>query len=205
MLEDPKDAASILYFSKQRAESVVKTGVLDLWKDRWARIPLTKHEKGKLIKLRHEEDELQAIKVLGNECSVSDEFFQRLGLTRCVIERTLAELTHSRKERTGLCNVICATRFEYAQDGKLYPTVCRRRGRQETFQHMVKCANLKVPVPTEDPDPTIAFLKDLAKSACRQGTARPLALVENGNRQVGTARPSCRTARNRTAIGNRLS
>ena len=117
-------------------------------------------------------------KFLEDECSVSGEIFQRIGLTRCIIERTLAELTHSRKEQTALCNIICATRFKYAQDGKLYPTVCRRRGRQETFQHMVKCANLKVPVPTEDPDPTIAFLKELAKSACKQGTARPIPHLE---------------------------
>ena len=43
---------------------------------------------------------------------------------------------------------------------------------------MVNCANLLIPEPSEDPDPTIAFLKELAKRARCNGSSIPTPLLE---------------------------
>ena len=107
----------MLYYSKERAESVARLGALDLWKSCWRRIPLARNEVCNLIRLKQEEDELKVIKILECAHSVSGGIFQKIGLTRDIIKKALAELSRNRKEQTMLCSIICATRFKYVIEG----------------------------------------------------------------------------------------
>ena len=139
---------------------------------------MTKEEVNNLIKLRREEDELKVVKVLEHGCSVSGGIFQKIGLTGHTIKQALAELSRSRIEQTALRSVICATHFKFAQEGKLYPTKCDRCGQRDSFLHMVACTGVRLPEPSEDPDPTIKFLKEIARKVSETGHARPSPFLE---------------------------
>ena len=47
-----------------------------------------------------------------------------------------------------------------------------------SFFHMIDCFNFQIPIPTEDKDPTIASLKNLAKMASQNGGTRPAPFQE---------------------------
>ena len=177
VVEDPKDTSTILHFSKIRAERMVQSDALSDWQANWVRVPLSREEIRTLIATRYEEDELKAIKILEQGWSASGNISHAVGLTRHIIKQALNELPHSRKCQTMVCSIICATRFKYVLEGKLTPVACGKCGRRSTFEHLVSCAKLRVPVPTEDPDPTIAFLKELAIRACQFESNTPVPLI----------------------------
>ena len=64
-----------------------------------------------------------------------------------------------------LCSILCCTRFKYFEGRFLYPTVCQKCGAEDSFDHLIQCVRLWPPGPTEDPDPTVVFLAELARRA----------------------------------------
>ena len=135
VIENPRDTATRLLYSKERADRLAQTGALDLWKPRWTRAPLTKEEISKLINIRYEEDELKATKALEQGCSASGGIFRWIGLIRRIFKQAFNELSYSAQAHTVLRSVIYATRFKYAGKGKLVPTTCRKCGRRDSRLH----------------------------------------------------------------------
>ena len=74
-----------------------------------------------------------------------------------------------------LCGIICATRFKYFKEGILFPTECRRCGEVDSFVHLLRCTGMgPVPEPGVDSEPTVLYLAELARRACRIGPGLPL-------------------------------
>ena len=194
-IEDPKDTATILCFSRKRAARLVQTGALDLWQPRWKRVPLTKEAISKIVNIRYEEDELKAIKTRGHGCSAPGGIFRKIGLTRHIIQQVFDELSYSRQAQTVLCSVICATRFKYAGEGKLVPTKCRKRGRRNAERgsrdsypdNRSRPDNLGIYFPRQQILPRqqiqtqqiqiLIFLEELTKSEGEIGMSRPIPLL----------------------------
>ena len=133
VIEDPFDSAAILHYTNERVKRLMSTNALDSLRGRWTRVPLSKDGVCNLIKLKHEEDEPKAIKMLEQGYSASGGIFQKIGLARPIIRQTLAELAYTRKYQTALCGIICATRYKYSTEGRLFPTVFGRCGQRNFF------------------------------------------------------------------------
>ena len=164
-IEYTRDTATIFYYAKERVGKLVELGTLDFWKRRWIRVPLNKDEVYNLFEIKYEEGEFKAIKILGRGSPVCGGIFQRIGLTRHIIQQALNELSGKKREQTALRSIVCAARFTYAVERKLLPSMCAGCGRRDNFPHLLQCAGPGLPAPAQDPDPTMNFLKERAKQS----------------------------------------
>ena len=148
--------------TRLRAVSLIEKGFLGRWEGRMPRVPLMSDEIGELIRIGYEADELCAMRMMGERGSVSCGLYTRMGLTRDVVREAFAELSDCRARQVVLASIICATRFKYFEDGGPLRTTCGKCGEEDGFDHLLACERLAVPRPVKDPEPTAAFLVELA-------------------------------------------
>ena len=164
-VEHPDDGSTMLEGMWGRAQILWGAVLRQRWSARMSRVPLTSGELHEKVRIRYESDELMLVGRMGRQVSVTCALYTRLGLTRDVIRRALAELSECRMQQVVLCSILCCTRFKYFEGRLLYPTVCQKCGGEDSFDHLTECVGLRPATPTEDPDPTVAFLAELARRA----------------------------------------
>ena len=147
------------------------------WMKELPLIPLTKMEVKDLIATQQREDELLAIRQLGELDSVSAAVILKLNLTREIIASALSRLRMRHEEQVNLLSILCGTRFKYYFQGMLVPTWCPNTFRGEvcakndSFNHLVHCYGLRKHLKT-GPD-AIDFLVMMAKRTKPPNPRRP--------------------------------
>ena len=168
-----------------RAKKLIRAGILDECKHKAARIPLTADEVKDAIKLRYAVDEGKAIYMLKGQSSTAAEVIIELGLTRDVIRQALERLEYSRAKQVVLCSILCTTRFKYYESQGLLRTTCLKCGALDSFHHLVQCAALTIPTPSQDTDHMVDFLVRLTNEAYQinPGLPRPRGIHDGEERE----------------------
>ena len=135
------------------AKFILDHGCLATGGRRVRRVPLSHVKFTEGIKVKNEKDELWLIHMQGRGEDWSNEAYKK----------SSSEGAKRKSTCPGCFGWgFCAIRFKYFTARGLAPSTCQRCGGADSFDHLLRCAGVELPSPSEDPAPTIAFLVQLA-------------------------------------------
>ena len=140
-------AADTIVMAVNRFTKIAIPMARQKWPGRLARLPWTTDELKNHLKRGYRDSERGIIGLLAAQGSTSSAIFCQLRLTRESIKEAIRRLQGQRTLQTVLASIICATRFKYFnKQGVLVPVSCVKKcGQAETFDHLLKCNNLRIP------------------------------------------------------------
>ena len=168
-------AADAIVTAVRRFFSMAVPKARQKWAGRLARLPWTTEEFKHHLKRRYRNSEREMIGILAAQGSMSSAIFCQLRLTREVIKEAIRRLQSNRMVQTVLATILCATRFKYFnKQGRLMSVSCGNKcGQVETFEHLLKCNNLRIPRNEDNAEVWIKFLCTMARRASKGVTMIP--------------------------------
>ena len=144
---------SVLEVTYARAVELLLEGALQNCDRRIPRIPRTEEDVENAIIIRYQKNEIGAFSMMRGRLSQATTIVMELGLTRDIHRQAPSCLEDRRVLQVVPCTIVCATRFKYYEAGDLLTTSCARCGEEDSFHHLVKCADMTLPGPSADPTP----------------------------------------------------
>ena len=136
--------------SFQRAKVPTQAGALTSRIQRLPRIALTHQELKEAKRIRYEKDEPRDFRFVREGSSAACATFIDLGLPRHIVRKVLDELSDRRALQVTLRGISHATRFKFSDEGVLPHTTYVECGAEDTFHHLLKCADFTPPPPAKD-------------------------------------------------------